>query len=101
MVTSAPPGSANLDLRREGDVWRLSRLSVDCFGGVAVTGAGALLAEGGEISGRVRAPRFETLTALAGPLLPETAIQALQRVGEGLTRLDTGFRLTRAASGEG
>ncbi len=97
---NAPPGSANLDLRREGDVWRLSRLSVDGFGGVAVTGAGALLAEGGEISGRVRAPRFETLTALAGPLLPETAIQALQHVGEGLARLDTGFRLTRAASGE-
>ncbi|MBN9451105.1 MAG: AsmA family protein [Bosea sp.] len=97
---NAPPGSANLDLRREGDIWRLSRLSVDGFGGVAVTGAGALLAEGGEISGRVRAPRFETLTALAGPVLPEAAVQAFQRAGEGLARLDTGFRLTRAASGE-
>jgi uncharacterized protein involved in outer membrane biogenesis len=97
---NAPPGSANLDLRREGDAWRLSRLSVDGFGGVAVTGAGALLAEGGEISGRVRAPRFETLTALAGPLLPEVAVQALRRVGDGLARLDAGFRLTRAASGQ-
>lgn len=97
---NAPPGAASLDLRREGDAWRLSRLSVEGFGGVAITGAGALLTEGGEISGRVRAPRFETLTALAGPLLPETAVQALQRVGEGLARLDAGFRLTRAASGE-
>lgn len=97
---NVPPGSASLDLRREGDIWRLSRLSVDGFGGVSVTGAGSLLAEGGEITGRVRAPRFETLTALAGPLLPEAATQALMRAGEGLARLDASFRLTRAASGE-
>ncbi|MCO5091929.1 AsmA family protein [Bosea sp. (in: a-proteobacteria)] len=97
---NAPPGSANLDLRREGDAWRLSRLSVAGFGGVAVTGAGALLAEGGEITGRVKAPRFETLTALAGPLLPEAAVKALQRISDGLARLDAGFRLIRAATGE-
>lgn len=97
---NVPPGSARLDIRSEGDVWRLSRLSVDGFGGVNVTGAGALLAEGGEISGRVRAPRVETLTALAGPLLPEIVTQALTRAGDGLARLDAGFRLTRAASGE-
>ncbi|CAH1675075.1 AsmA family protein [Hyphomicrobiales bacterium] len=97
---NVPPGSARLDIRREGDVWRLSRLSVDGFGGVNVTGAGSLLAEGGEISGRVRAPRVETLTALAGPLLPEAVVQALLRVSDGLARLDTGVRLTRAASGE-
>ncbi|MGO4175212.1 AsmA family protein [Bosea sp. TAF32] len=97
---NAPPGSASLDIRREGDVWRLSRLSVNGFGGVNVTGAGSLLAEGGEISGRVRAPRIETLTALAGPLLPEAAMQALTRASDGLARLDSGFRLTRAASGE-
>lgn len=97
---NAPPGSGSLDLKREGDSWRLSRLSVDGFGGVSVTGSGALLAEGGEISGRVRAPRFETLAALAGPLLPEKAAQVLARAGDGLSRLDAGFRLTRAASGE-
>lgn len=95
-----PPGSAGLDIRREGDIWRLSRLSVDGFGGVSVTGAGSLLAEGGEISGRIRAPRVETLTALAGPLLPDSVTQALTRGSEGLARLDTSFRLTRAASGE-
>lgn len=97
---NAPPGSGFLDLKREGNSWRLSRLSVEGFGGVSVTGSGALLAEGGEISGRVRAPRFETLAALAGPLLPDGASQALGRVGDGLSRLDAGFRLTRAASGE-
>lgn len=96
----APPGSASLDLRREGAAWRLSRLSVDGFGGVSVTGAGALLAEGGEISGRVKAPRFETLAALAGPLLPAGASEVLSRAGDGLSRLDAGFRLTRAATGE-
>ncbi len=97
---NAPPGSASLDLKREGEIWRLSRLSVDGFGGVSVAGSGALLAEGGDISGRVRAPRFETLAALAGPLLPDSVSQVLGRVGDGLSRLDTGFRLTRAASGE-
>ncbi len=97
---SAPPGSANLDIRREGESWRLRRLSVEGFGGVSVTGAGALLAEGGEISGRVRAPRLEALTALAGPLLPEAAAEILARTSDGLARLDAGFRLTRAASGE-
>jgi hypothetical protein len=97
---NAPPGSASLDLRREGATWRLSRLAIDGFGGVAVTGAGALLAEGGEISGRIRAPRFETLAALAGPLLPDLARQALARAGDGLSRLDAGFRLTRSSAGD-
>lgn len=97
---NAPPGSASLDLRREGTIWRLSRLGIDGFGGVAVSGSGALLAEGGEISGRIRAPRFETIAALAGPLLPEAARQVLGRVGDGLSRLDAGFRLTRAPAGD-
>lgn len=97
---NAPPGSASLDLRREGAVWRLSRLAIDGFGGIGVTGNGTLLAEGGEISGRVRAPRFETLAALAGPVLPDSVRQALGRVGDGLARLDASFRLTRAASAE-
>ena len=43
----------------------------DDDGGVKVEGEGALLPGGGEIAGRVRAPRFAALTALAGPLLPE------------------------------
>lgn len=97
---NAPPGSARLDLRREGASWRLSRFSIDGFGGVAVAGAGALLPEGGEISGRIRAPRFETLAALAGPLLPESVRQSLARVGEGLSRLDANYRLTRAPAGD-
>ncbi len=97
---NAPPGSASLDLRRDGAVWRLSRLGIDGFGGVSVSGSGALLAEGGEISGRIRAPRFEAVAALAGPLLPEAARQALGRVGDGLSRLDAGFRLTRAPAGD-
>lgn len=97
---TAPPGSANLELRREGAAWRLRRLAIDGFGGVTVTGAGALLAEGGEIAGRIRAPRFEALAALAGPLLPEAVRQALGRAGDGLSRLDAGFRLTRAAAGD-
>ncbi|KPH82907.1 AsmA family protein [Bosea vaviloviae] len=97
---NAPPGSASLDLRREGSVWRLSRLAIDGFGGVTVSGSGALLAEGGEISGRIRAPRFETVAALAGPLLPEAARQMLGRVGDGLSRLDANFRLTRAPAGD-
>lgn len=97
---NAPPGSVNLDLRREGASWRLSRLAVDGFGGVAVTGSGALLPEGGEISGRIRAPRFEALAALAGPVLPEGVRQALARTGDGLSRLDANFRLTRVPSGE-
>ncbi|POR57016.1 AsmA family protein [Bosea psychrotolerans] len=97
---NAPAGSASLDLRRDGAVWRLSRLAIEGFGGVAVTGSGALLAEGGEISGRIRAPRFETLAALAGPLLPDVARQALARAGDGLSRLDASFRLTRSAGGE-
>ncbi|RDJ27125.1 AsmA family protein [Bosea caraganae] len=97
---NAPPGSARLDLRREGASWRLSHFSVDGFGGVAVTGAGALLPEGGEIAGRIRAPRFETLAALAGPILPDSVRQSLARVGEGLSRLDANYRLTRAPSGD-
>lgn len=97
---TVPPGSAHLDIRREGEIWRLSRLLVDGFGGVNVSGAGSLLAEGGEISGRIRAPRIETLTALAGPLLPEAVLQGLTRGSDALARLDTSFRLTRAASGE-
>jgi hypothetical protein len=97
---NAPPGSASLDLRREGTIWRLSRLAIDGFGGISVAGNGALLAEGGEISGRVRAPRFETLAALAGPVLPEAVRQSLARVAEGLARLDVNFRLTRSAGAE-
>lgn len=97
---NVPPGSASLDLRREGAIWRLSRLSITGFGGVSASGAGTLLAEGGEIAGRIRAPRFETVAALAGPLLPDAARQVLGRVGDGLSRLDAGFRLTRAPSGE-
>ena len=97
---NAPPGSANLDLRREGRNWRLSRLAIDGFGGVSVSGSGALLAEGGEITGRIRAPRFEDVAALAGPLLPEPARQVLARAGDGLARLDSAFRLTRASTGE-
>lgn len=97
---NAPPGSARLDLRREGASWRLGRFTVDGFGGVAVTGSGALLPEGGEIAGHIRAPRFETLAALAGPLLPESVRQALARVGDGLSRLDANYRLTRATAGD-
>ncbi len=97
---SAPPGSASLVVVREGANWRLDRLAIDGFGGVAVSGTGALLSEGGEISGRIRAPRFEAVAALAGPLLPETARQALARTSDGLSRLDARFRLTRAPGGE-
>lgn len=97
---NVPPGTASLDLRREGQNWRLARLAIDGFGGVAVNGSGALLAEGGEIAGRIRAPRFETLAALAGPLMPQALRDGVGRVSDGLARLDAGFRLTRAASGE-
>lgn len=97
---NVPPGSAQLDLRRQGRDWRLSRLAIDGFGGVSVSGSGALLAEGGEIAGRIRAPRFEAVAALAGPLLPEPARQALGRASDGLARLDAAFRLTRAPNGE-
>ncbi len=97
---NAPPGSAGLVVVREGANWRLDRLAIDGFGGVSASGAGALLSEGGEISGRVRAPRFEALAALAGPLLPDAARQALARSGDGLSRLDARFRLTRAQGGE-
>ena len=93
---SAPPGSASLVVVRDGANWRLDRLAIDGFGGVAVSGTGALLSEGGEISGRIRAPRFEAVAALAGPLLPETVRQALARTSDGLSRLDARFRLTRA-----
>jgi hypothetical protein len=97
---NAPPGSASLDLRREGANWRLRRLSVEGFGGVSVNGSGALLPEGGEITGRIAAPRFETLAALAGPLLPDAVRQPLARAGDALTRLDAGFRVTRTPAGE-
>lgn len=97
---NVPPGTASLDLRREGQNWRLAGLAIDGFGGVAVSGSGALLSEGGEISGRIRAPRFETLAALAGPLLPQALRDGIGRVSDGLARFDAGFRLTRAASGE-
>lgn len=96
---NAPPGSANLELSRQGNAWRLNRLAISGFGGVDVSGSGALLEQGGDIAGRIRAPRFETLAALAGPLLPERARAALSRAGDGLARLDTGFRLTRSADG--
>ncbi len=96
---NAPPGAASLQLNRQGNAWRLNRLAISGFGGVDVTGSGALLAQGGEISGRVRAPRFESLAALAGPLLPERVRSALARVGDGLARLDTGFRLTAQPGG--
>lgn len=96
----ASPGAARLDLRREGTAWRLSRLAVDGFGGISVTGSGALLTEGGEIGGRVRAPRVETLVALAGPLLPDALRQGLARAGDALSRLDAGFRLTRTADAQ-
>lgn len=96
---NAPPGSANLELNRQGNAWRLSRLAISGFGGVNVTGSGALLAQGGEINGRIRAPRFETLAALAGPLLPDRVRLGLSLVGDGLARLDTGFRLLRSQDG--
>lgn len=97
---NVPPGSAGLDLRREGANWRLRRLSVEGFGGVSVSGSGALLPEGGEIAGRIAAPRFETLAALAGPLLPDALRQPLARAGDALARLDASFRVTRSPSGE-
>ncbi|MBN9469645.1 MAG: AsmA family protein [Bosea sp.] len=94
------PGSARLALTRQGSDWRLSRLSVEGFGGVRVEGQGALLPDGGEISGRVRAPRFAALAALAGALLPDQARRILPRIEDGLAGLDSSFRLTRASSGE-
>lgn len=94
------PGSARLALTREGSDWRLSRLLVEGFGGVRVEGQGALLPGGGEISGRVRAPRFAALAALAGPLLPDQARRILPRIEDGLAGLDASFRLSRATSGE-
>jgi len=97
---SAPPGSARLALTRQGSDWRLSRLAVDGFGGVKVEGEGALLPGGGEIAGRVRAPRFAALTALAGPLLPEGLRRVLPRIEDGLAGIDTGFKLARASNGE-
>lgn len=97
---NVPPGAAQLELRRQGRDWRLSRLAIEGFGGVSIAGSGALLGAGGEISGRIRAPRFEAVAALAGPLLPEPARQALGRASDGLARLDAAFRLTRAPSGE-
>ena len=79
----------------------LSRLAIDGFGGVTVTGAGALLPEGGEISGRIRAPRFETLAALAGPLLPETRPAGAGRASATGSRGSMrAYRLTRAAAGD-
>lgn len=97
---STPPGSARLGLTREGSDWRLSRLTVDGFGGVKVEGEGALLPGGGEIAGRVRAPRFAALTALAGPLLPEGFRRVLPRIEDGLAGIDAGFKLARAPNGE-
>ena len=97
---NAASGSARLALAREGSNWRLSRLAIDGFGGISVNGAGALLPEGGEISGRIRAPRFEALAALAGPLLPEALRQSLARAGDGLSRLDASYRLTRTVTGD-
>lgn len=97
---SAPPGSARLALTRQGSDWRLSRLAVDGFGGVKVEGEGALLPNGGEIAGRVRAPRFAALTALAGPLLPEGFRRVLPRIEDGLAGIDAGFKLARASNGE-
>jgi hypothetical protein len=97
---SAPPGSARLALTRQGSDWRLSRLAVDGFGGVKVEGEGALLPGGGEIAGRVRAPRFAALTALAGPLLPEGFRRVLPRIEDGLAGIDAGFKLARASNGE-
>lgn len=97
---SVPPGSARLALTRQGSDWRLSRLAVDGFGGVKVEGEGALLPGGGEIAGRVRAPRFAALTALAGPLLPEGFRRVLPRIEDGLAGIDAGFKLARAANGE-
>lgn len=97
---SAPTGSAFLDLRREGVQWRLNRLSVDGFGGVSVTGSGALLPEGGEISGKLSAPRFEPLAALLGPALSEPFRDALRRGGTGLSQIAGEFRLARPAAGD-
>lgn len=97
---ASPPGSARLALTRQGMDWRLSRLAVDGFGGVKVEGEGALLPGGGEISGRVRAPRFAALTALAGPLLPEGFRRVLPRIEDGLAGIDAGFKLARAPNGE-
>lgn len=97
---SAPPGSARLALTRQGSDWRLSRLAVDGFGGVKVEGEGALLPGGGEIAGRVRAPRFAALTALAGPLLPEGFRRVLPRIEDGLAGIDAAFKLVRASNGE-
>lgn len=97
---SVPPGSARLALTRQGSDWRLSRMSVEGFGGVRVDGEGALVPGGGEIAGRVRAPRFATLAALAGPLLPDGVRRILPRVEDGLAGLDAGFKLARSSSGE-
>lgn len=97
---STPPGSARLALTRQGSDWRLTRLAVDGFGGVKVEGEGALLPGGGEIAGRVRAPRFAALTALAGPLLPEGFRRVLPRIEDGLAGIDASFRLARAPNGE-
>jgi hypothetical protein len=97
---ASPPGSARLALTRQGMDWRLTRLAVDGFGGVKVEGEGALLPGGGEISGRVRAPRFAALAALAGPLLPEGLRRVLPRIEDGLAGIDAGFKLVRASNGK-
>lgn len=96
----APPGSAALALTRKGADWRLTRLAVAGFGDVAVEGDGALSSAGGEIRGRVRAPRFQALAALAGPVLPEATRRVLPRIENGLARLDAAFRIARSSSGE-
>ncbi len=81
---NAPAGSASLDLRRDGAVWRLSRLAIEA----SAASRSRARARCWPRAARSRAhpsPRFETLAALAGPLLPDVARQALARAGDGLS----------------
>ncbi|MGL4975602.1 MAG: hypothetical protein ACRC56_09920, partial [Bosea sp. (in: a-proteobacteria)] len=96
---SHPPGRGQVMLEKVGARIMLSKLAVEGFGGLSLTGAGELGNGARRISGVIAAPRAESLAALAAPLLSDAQRLVLQRAAPGLSPVQLRYAATTPENG--
>ncbi|MGL5362076.1 MAG: AsmA family protein [Bosea sp. (in: a-proteobacteria)] len=96
---SHPPGRGQVMLEKDGASITLSKLAVEGFGGLSLTGTGELGNGARRISGVIAAPRAESLAALAAPLLSDAQRLILQRAAPGLSPVQLRYAATTPENG--
>ncbi len=96
---SHPPGRGQVMIEKDGAHITLSKLSVEGFGGLSLTGTGALGNGARRISGVIAAPRAESLAALVAPLLGDAQRLILQRAAPGLSPVQLRYAATTPDNG--